>query len=77
MISMREPTNIQYKVLAVLSDQPLTSAQIARAAELLPQRGLANTLIALWRYGWISSPSMCPLTYMITAAGRDALAKAP
>lgn len=70
---MRKPTDIQRKILSVLSDQPLSGEQIAHAATLLPQRGLATALIALWKRGWVTSPSTCPLTYTITQTGRDAL----
>ena len=71
--AMRKPTNIQRKVLSVLSDEPLTGEQIGRAAELPPHRGLANALIVLCKYGWVASPITCPLTYTITPNGRDAL----
>lgn len=70
---MRKPTDTQRKLLAVLSDKPLTGEQISRAAGLPLQRGLGLALIALWNRGWVAAPSMHPLAYTITPTGRDAL----
>jgi DNA-binding PadR family transcriptional regulator len=70
-------SEIQRIVLTAISREALTGAEISRRTGLLPHRGLAGALVALYKKKWVICPTISPITYRISDEGRKVLESHP